>query len=87
MDPSTPLILSVSTPEYGRVRIETSDGCSYEANLQALEQVYCFPRTADEWQRVGVDADGRALVWTTRFEVHADQVIGLADSVTKRRSA
>jgi hypothetical protein len=73
------LIQKVTTPEYGRVVVETSDGQRYSAALASFEAVHCYPRTMDEWQRVAIDSYGLALVWTSRFEVHVDQIIGLAD--------
>lgn len=87
MDHATPLIASVRTPEYGRVVIEASDGKAYSADLSSFKAVYCFPTTWEAWQKVAPDADGRALVWTSRFEVHVDQVLGLADSVAPSRSS
>jgi len=35
----------------------------------------------DAWSKLWIDSYGLALVWACRFEVHADQVIGLADRV------
>ena len=87
MDSAPALIAAVSTPEYGRVVVEASDGRSYSANLTTFSRVYCFPKTEEEWRRVAPDADGRALIWTTRFEVHVDQVLALADSVETRRNS
>lgn len=87
MDSPTPLIAAVSTPEYGRVMIEASDGKAYSANLTSFASVHCFPQTWEEWKQVAPDTDGRALVWTSRFEVHVDQVVGLADSVEPARSS
>jgi hypothetical protein len=77
----TPLIRSVSTPAYGRVAIETSDGNRYEADLSSFSRVYCFPRSASDWERVSIDAYGLGLIWASRFEVHADQIIALAERV------
>ena len=79
MGTPTPVILKVTTPEYGQVVIETSDGNRYYCDLAALEPVYCYPKTMDEWQRVAIDSYGLGLIWTSRFEVHVDQVLGLAD--------
>lgn len=75
------MIRSVSTPAYMRVSIEATDGNRYEANLSSFSGVFCFPRTAQEWASVSIDSYGLDLVWATRFEVHVDQVIGLADRV------
>jgi hypothetical protein len=82
----TPLIRSVTTPAYGWVSIAASDGNRYEADLTSFSPVYCFPRDAGEWSRVSVDAYGLALVWPSRFEVHVDQVIGLATRVERTTS-
>ena len=79
MGSPTPIIRSVSTPAYGRVIIEASDGKRYSADLTRFRSVPCFPRDAEAWSRVSIDSYGLALVWTCRFEVHADQVMGLAD--------
>jgi hypothetical protein len=79
MGASTPVILKVTTPAYGRVVIDTSDGHCYHADLSTLKAVYCFPQTFDDWQSVTIDSYGLGLIWTTRFEVHVDQVLGLAD--------
>jgi hypothetical protein len=71
--------VKVTTPEYGRVVVETSDGLRHSADLSSLAPVYCYPRNKAEWDQVAPDSYGVALVWTTRFEIHVDQVIGLAD--------
>jgi hypothetical protein len=77
MGVTNPLIISVSTPEYKKVVVETSDGMRYFADLSTMSPVYCFPKTTD-WDKVSPDSYGLALIWVTRFEVHVDQVIGLA---------
>lgn len=87
MDRPTPLIRAVSTPEYGRVEIDTSDGKRYSAELSLFRSVACFPRTEEAWRRVSIDSYGLGLVWASRFEVHADQVIGLADRITSATAA
>ena len=83
----TPVIRSVSTPEYGRVTIEASDGRRYGADLTRFRAVTCFPPDAAAWSQVWIDSAGLALVWACRFEVHADQIIGLADRVEKVNAA
>jgi hypothetical protein len=75
------VILRVVAPEPGRVVVETSDGRSYHANLSSFSRVYCYPASAEAWSAVTVDAEGLGLIWTSRFEVHVDQIIGLADRV------
>jgi len=78
MGTPAPLIRSVTTPAYMRVLIEASDGRRYEADLSPFASVYCFPRDAEGWSKVSIDSYGLGLVWASRFEVHVDQVLGLA---------
>jgi hypothetical protein len=78
MGASAPVILSVTTSEYGRVAIEASDGMRYVADLASLSSVYCYPATKADWDSVAIDSYGLALVWASRFEVHVDQIVALA---------
>jgi hypothetical protein len=88
MGPSNPLIAFVATPAFGRVVIEASDGKSYSADLSSFSRVHCYPQTFERWQAVAPDEAGLTLVWTSRFEVHVDQIIALADKIdASRRSA
>jgi hypothetical protein len=81
MGATAPLIARVETPEYGRVVIEASDGKRYYADLSSFSPVFCYPKSREDWQAVSIDGWGLALVWTSRFEVHVDQIIALADRV------
>jgi hypothetical protein len=81
MGATAPLIARVETPEYGRVIINASDGKRYHADLSSFSRVYCYPKSREAWQAVGIDGWGLALVWTSRFEVHVDQILALADRV------
>ncbi len=83
MDRPTPLIRRVSTPAYGEVSIEASDGNRYHADLTSFRSVFCYPPDPERWSDVSVDSHGLALVWACRFEVHVDQVIGLADRIER----
>jgi len=47
--------------------------------------VHCYPKDETTWRAVTPDAAGLALVWSTRFEVHVDQVLALADRVEPSR--
>jgi hypothetical protein len=76
------VILTVSTPSYGQVVVDASDGRRYTADLSPFASVHCFP-DPEEWPRVSIDSLGLGLVWSTRFEVHVDQVIGLATRVDR----
>lgn len=79
------VILKVETPEYGHVVIQASDGMRYQTDLNSFSPVYCFPKTREQWDEVSQDVSGLALVWTSRFEVHVDQVIALANRVERSR--
>jgi hypothetical protein len=81
MGSATPVIRAVSTAGYMKVSIEASDGNRYHADLSSFSRVYCFPHDASEWARVSIDSYGLCLTWATRFEVHIDQVLGLATRV------
>jgi len=87
MGRATPVIRTAITPAYGRVVVEASDGNRYSADLSSFRSVSCYPPDADSWSRVSVDSYGLALVWACRFEVHADQVVGLADKVERVHAA
>ena len=78
MDSTTPIATSVHALELGKVVVEGSDGIRYYADLQSFSSVPCYPQTLEDWRTVHVDSYGLALLWTTRFEVHMDQVVGLA---------
>ena len=81
MDQPTPVILSVSVPEFEKIVIETSEDKRYFADLKNFRKVYCYPKNLDEWKKVSIDPHGFGLIWSCRFEVHVDQVIGLANKV------
>ena len=88
MGSPTAVILAVATPQYRHVVVDSSDGNRYHTDLASFESVYCFPKTEQQWQQVSMDSYGLALVWSSRFEVHLDQVIALAHKTEMiRRSA
>lgn len=78
MGVTDPVIVKIAIPEYKKIIIEASDGLRYHSDLSELSRVYCFPKSKEEWTQVNVDSYGRALIWTSRFEAHIDQIIGLA---------
>lgn len=78
----------VSTRAYGQVVVQASDGRVYHTDLgPVLSEVHCYPKDFAAWALVTPDADGRALVWTSRFEVHVDQVIALAHGTDATRQS
>lgn len=83
MGSPNPVIMKVTTPEYQKVIVEASDGLRYYSDLSSLSRVYCFPKNKADWDRVSADSFGSALIWTSRFEAHMDQIIGLAYKTEK----
>jgi hypothetical protein len=83
MGSSNPVVVKLSTPEYQKIIVEASDGLRYYADLSSLSRVYCFPKNKTEWNQVSADSFGTALIWTSRFEAHIDQIIGLAYKTEK----
>ena len=55
MGSPAPVVRSASTPQYGRVVIEPSDGKRYGANLGRFRSVVCFPPDAAAWSQVWID--------------------------------
>lgn len=53
----------------------------YYSDLSSLKDVYCYPKSNEEWKKVNIDSYGLGLMWSSRFEVHVDQVIALATKV------
>lgn len=78
MGAATTVIYKVTTHEYKKIIIDTTDGFRYYSDLSSFENVYCFPKDKFAWDQVRSDGYGLSLIWTSRFEVHIDQVIGLA---------
>lgn len=87
MDRPTPLIRSVATPAYRQVVVDANDGNRYFADLSAFAAVVSFPPDFESWSKVSIDSYGLGLVWACRFEVHADQVVGLAHKVERSHAA
>lgn len=78
---TTSVIKNIMIPAYKKIIIETSDEHRYESDLSSLSAVYCFPKDEAEWKKCSVDSYGLGIIWSSRFEVHVDQVIGLATKV------
>ena len=73
------MIVAVMPLERPRLAVDTSDGQRHYADLSSFSRVYCFPPDQESWEQVSIDSHGLDLVWSSRFEVHADQVLGLSD--------
>ncbi len=87
MGSTTSVILNVSAPKLGTVIVETSNGNRYYSDLSSLKAVYCYPKTNEQWKKVNIDSYGLGLMWSSRFEVHVDQVIALATKVEAVKKA
>ena len=72
--------------EYKKIRITLTDGTIFVADLSEFESVYCFP-TSDQWNEVSVDSYGRRLIWSSRFEVHIDQVSHFVDFIEQKSAS
>ena len=81
MGASPPIILKVVASEYRKVIVDASNGKRYHSDLSSLSNVYCFPKSEAEWKTVTQDSAGYALIWSSRFEAHIDQVMALATKV------
>ena len=55
-------------------------------DLSKFETVYCFPNP-DQWNEVSIDSYGRELIWSSRFEVHIDQVCHFVDSIEQKSAS
>ncbi len=83
MGTTNPLVINIATPEYNKIIVEASNGNRYHSDLSALSSVYCYPKDKKSWDQVSPDSFGTAIIWTSRFEVHMDQIIGLAYKTEK----
>jgi hypothetical protein len=81
MDNSTPIIINVIPQKLPNIAVETNEGKIYYSDLSSFEKVYCFPKNQEEWEKVFPDSYGLGLIWSSRFEIHIDQIIGLAYDV------
>lgn len=80
------MIKSFEILDYKKIKVTLNDGTVVFSNLEEFEDVYCFPKEVD-WKQVSVDSYGRGLIWSTRFEVHIDQIIDASYSVEKENNA
>ena len=44
-------------------------------------------KNEDEWKKCSIDSYGLGIIWSSRFEVHSDQVVGLANKIEKPAQA
>lgn len=86
MDSTNKIIKFFEILEYKKIKITLNDGTIVFSNLEDFEDVYCFPKQAD-WNNVSIDSYGRGLIWSTRFEVHIDQIIDASYSVENKNNA
>ena len=72
---TAPIILKLSTHEYGVLIADLSDGKTYRSDLKSFKDVYCFPQDVEEWKKVSIGEYGMYAIWASCFEVHSDQII------------
>ena len=85
MDSTNKIIKFVEVLKYKKIKITLSDGAVVFSNLEEFEDVYCFPKELD-WKNVSIDSYGRGLIWSTRFEVHIDQILDSSYALEKENS-
>ena len=81
MDQTNILVTRVSPLECPELEVEMTDGKKYVADLSIFKKVKCFPKTQEEWEKVFITESGYNITWSSRFEVHAGQII--SHSVSK----
>jgi hypothetical protein len=86
MDSANKIIKYFEVLEYKKIKIVLNDGTVIFSDLSELDDVYCFPAEKD-WNKISIDNYGRGLIWSTRFEVHIDQIIDSSYSVEKENNA
>jgi hypothetical protein len=85
MDSTTQLILEVKPLKMHILEMKTSQKISIVADLSRFQNVYCYPKSEEEWKKVSIDSYGLDVVWACRFEVHIDQI--LANATTTHGAA
>lgn len=82
MDCSNKIIRSIEAIEYKKIKVIFSDGTMVFSDLSDFSDVYCFP-VKNDWKNCSIDSYGRGIIWSSRFEVHIDQVVDNSYSVEK----
>ncbi len=80
MDQSNIVIQSVKALKIPQVEFTATNGKVYISDLKGYSGVKCFPVLQEEWEKVGITTYGFNLTWSSRFEVHVDQLIDAAIS-------
>lgn len=83
IDSTHKAIKEVEGLEYKKIRVTLTNGTIFVADLSEFETVYCFP-TPNQWNQVSIDSYGRGIIWSSKFEVHIDQVCHFADSIEQK---
>ena len=86
MDSTNKIIRDIEIVEYKKIKIILTDGTIYFSDLSDFSDVYCFP-TKEKWKEVSIDSYSRGLIWSSRFEVHIEQLIDTAYLTEKEDQA
>ena len=86
IDSTHKTIQEVKGLEYKKIRVTLMDGTIFIADLTEFEDVYCFP-TSKQWNQVSIDSYGRGLIWSSRFEVHIDQICYCVESIEQKSAS
>lgn len=88
MDQANILVTRVSPLENPKLEVEMTNGKRYLADLKIFKKVKCFPKTQEEWKKVFITEGGYNITWSSRFEVHAGQIIAhaVSEDVIKKQA-
>lgn len=82
------LVTSVSPLKIPKLEVEMTNEKKYLVDLSIFKKVSCFPKTQEEWEKVFVTENGYNVTWSSRFEIHAGQVIShsVSNEVIKKQA-
>jgi hypothetical protein len=80
MDSSNQVIKTIEPIEYKKIKVILSSSTVVFTDLSDFSDVYCFPPERN-WKECWVDSYGKGVIWSTRFEVHLDQILDYSYSM------
>ena len=72
-------IKSIDLSVFHIATIVMTDDSVYSANLSHdFKTLFCYPKNQNEWLQGKINQTATTLCWPEGFEIHFDQIIGLA---------
>jgi hypothetical protein len=71
-------IKQFSIGAYNEITITLNNGSTYSANLSQFNDVYCYPKNLKDWKNARIGECHADIEWDCGFDVHLDQIAGLA---------